>query len=154
MISDNDIIYFYYNYKKKLIIIVKYLLINSKMPAVKTDRKSQKEEISSYVINFENNVNDLKNDKIPTNIISFHAINKSLKINDTFFIINFNKKRYEVFPTTENFKPCHTYECKHAKLHLTSEFYIVFTENDNFISSVGLYNNTDNTHPHKKAKFV
>jgi hypothetical protein len=122
------------------------------MAIFRSNRKIQRNEISSYVIQFENNVTDVNDDEILKNIISFHVIDKPLKINNVYFILYYNNKKYEVFPRSEKFKPCCTYTCNHAKFYVTTEFYVVFTENDNFISSVGLYKNIDN--PFKKAKIA
>jgi len=99
------------------------------------------EGIKPITIKFTGNLSDVGDETLPHNLLGFKKLD-SLKIDDFYFKIELNEGTYDILPSKENFIQCAQYTCKHAKMYLTHDNFIVFTEYNGYITSVGLYNNT------------
>jgi len=99
------------------------------------------EGIKPITIKFTDNLSDVGDRTLPQNLLGFKKLD-SLKIDDFYFKIELDGGTYNIMPSKENFMPCAQYTCKHAKMYLTHDVFIVFTELNGYITSTGLYTNT------------
>ena len=100
------------------------------------------EGVPQYEIKFTDDITCISdNKKIPSNLMAFEKINYPV-IGSFYFKILIDTKSYILNPQLNNFEPCFNFECTHAKMYITPNRYVVFTETNGNITSAGLYKNT------------